>query len=157
MYSRPFPGAQSLRRSLAALGLLLCVGCVPRYGVNTERDDFRGLKAHQMRGNVLGDPDRGGESIELNAEVITERKHAPRYALRVRYRDAHSWLKIPAGESLVVLMDTTPVTLRGPGSRRSRSRHFGRGVQEEARYEVTADVLRRIAGATKVRLRIIGS
>lgn len=157
MSNQSFRRAQILQRGLAALVLLLCAGCAPRYGVKTERDDFRGLRAHRMHGNILGDPDRGGELIELNAEVITERKHVPRYALRLRYRDAHAWLKIPAGESLVVLVDTTPVALRGPGSRRNRSRHFGRGVQEEAHYEVTAEVLRRIAGATKVRLRIIGS
>lgn len=146
----------TMRYLLLASFVLYC-GCLPRYQVERHGDEFQGVEIVRMDGNVLADPDRGGEWIELNAEVSKARRAAPAYLLRVVYRDAARDLRIPAGESLVLLVDGEPIPLRGTGSRGSRQTHVGRGIREEARYPVRADLLRRLAGAKAVRMRVVGS
>lgn len=158
MATRPRKKAR-IARSFVAILAALCLGtgCIPRYGVRAVEDDFEGVQIQRMHGNVLGDPDRGGEWIELNAELFRRRGAAPRYAFVLLYRDADAWLRIPAGKSLLALVDGEAIALRGSGSRRHRTTRLGRGVEEEARYEIGADVLRRMARAESVRFRIIGS
>ncbi len=140
------------------LGLLIVLsGCVPRYGVKTFRDDFEGLTVHRMRGNVLDDPGRGGEWIELNAELRRVRgSDAPQLGMALLYRDSHRWLHVPAGETLLILADGERIALRGQGSSRSRRKAHLRGVEERAVYGISAEHVRRIAGADTVRVRILG-
>ncbi|HET8655016.1 MAG TPA: hypothetical protein VFL93_05845 [Longimicrobiaceae bacterium] len=136
---------------------VLMGGCVPRYGVSSARDEFLGTSEVRMHGDVLGNPDHGSEWIELNAVVRRRQGEPPAYALQVRYRDSDEWLRIPPGESLIVLADSQRIRLDGFGSRANRRTHFGLGVEEVASYAASADVLRSIARAERVRLRIIGS
>jgi hypothetical protein len=145
------------RRSVLAAALVaVLAGCVPRYGVSTSRDDFAGRTVHRMRGNVLADPDGGGEWIELNAEASRDRASAPDLSLALLYRDTSRWLWVPYGESLQVLADRELIVLSGTGSFRSRRRSLTGAVEERVTYRVTLEQLRRIAAADTVRLRILG-
>jgi len=153
-------GSRRVRPGTTASLLCLFVvlsGCVPRYGVKTFRDDFEGLTVHRMSGNVLDDPGRGGEWIELNAELRRVRgSDAPRLGMALLYRDSHRWLYVPAGETLLILADGERIALRGQGSSRSRRKAHLRGVEERAVYGISAEHFRRIAGADTVRVRILG-
>lgn len=144
------------RIALAAALLAALAGCVPRYGVSTSRDDFAGRTVHRMRGNVLADPDGGGEWIELNVEASRDRSAAPSLSLALLYRDPSRWLWVPYGESLQVLADRELIVLSGTGSFRSRRRSLMGGVEERVTYRITPEQLRRIAAADTVRLRILG-
>ncbi|MET0398236.1 MAG: hypothetical protein ABW277_15650 [Longimicrobiaceae bacterium] len=140
---------------LAAALIAVLAGCVPRYGVSTSRDDFAGRTVHRMRGNVLADPDGGGEWIELNVEVSRGRASAPDLSLALLYRDTSRWLWVPYGESLQILADRELIVLNGTGSFRSR-RRSPLGVEERVMYPISPDQLRRIVSADTVRLRILG-
>lgn len=134
----------------------LSAGCLPRYRVTTTGDDFAGVTVHRMRGNVLDDPGRGGEWIELNAEVSRRRGSDPELRLLLHYRDAERWLWIPYGESLQILADEELITLSGTGSLRSRRTAVLGGVEELAAYPVSSEQLRRVARAGTVRVRVLG-
>lgn len=140
--------------AVALLGAL--AGCVPRYGVSTIRDEFAGRTVHRMRGNVLDDPDQGGEWIELNAEVSRERAAATELTLALLYRDGGRWLRVPYGESLQILANEELIVLNGSGSLRTRRRSVLGGVEERVTYRISVEQLRRVASADSVRLRILG-
>ncbi|HEX2190463.1 MAG TPA: hypothetical protein VHG51_16260, partial [Longimicrobiaceae bacterium] len=120
------------------------------------RDDFAGVTVHRARGNVLADPDGGGEWIELNPELSRGRTGAVELGLALLYRDAHRWLWVPYGETLQLLADGELMVLGGGGSLRSRRRSRLGGVEERVVYAVTPAQLRRLAAAESVRVRVVG-
>ena len=152
------PGRPDRRRRLCLAAVLVAslVGCAPRYGVRTYRDDFAGVAVHRMRGNVLDDVDRGGEWIELNAEISRGRDSTADLSLELLYRDASRWLHVPYGESLQILADQELMVLNGTGSLRTRRRSVLRGVEERVTYRLTPEQLRRLASADTVRVRLLG-
>jgi hypothetical protein len=142
-------------RSAFLAAVLLLAACAPRYGVSVFSDPFERTAVRRMHGNVLGGAPAGGDWVALDAEEMRVPADTPRYDLRVDYRTQGEWLDVRPGESLVVLIDGDPVRLAGEGSQRSRAESRV-GRREVARYAVSAALLRRIAGARDVRVRLIG-
>lgn len=141
-------------RRLAVLVALVLTGCVPRYRVATEHDDFAQRTATRMRDNLLQAPGGGRDWVALNAEEVRARGDSARYALALEYRSDDGWLRIRPGASLLLLADSQRITLAGPRSRRTRG---PLGVREEVRYPTTRAVLERLAAAREVRVRVLGS
>ncbi|HET6230919.1 MAG TPA: hypothetical protein VFE05_12675 [Longimicrobiaceae bacterium] len=145
-----------MRRILAALLPLVLSACVPRYRVAEWRDDFEQTETRQMRANVLAGEGTGHDWLALDAESSRTRGDTARYALVVDYRTSGHPLRVPAGETLVLLVDSQRVALRGAGSSGHRARSGVRGDREQARYPVFRTLLERIAAARIVRVRLAG-
>lgn len=134
--------------------VLLLTGCVPRYRVLTEHDDFAQRTVTRMEDNVLQTPGGGRDWVALNAEQVQTVGDSVRYVLALEYRSTDGWLRIRPGASLLVLADSQRVTLTGPRSRRTRGPF---GAHEEVRYPTTRALLEQIAASKEVRVRVLGS
>jgi hypothetical protein len=142
-------------RSTLLAALLLLAACAPRYHVVERTDPFERLTVRRMRGDVLGGPGAGTDWVALNAEETRAAGDTARYALVVDYRTQGDWLEIRPGESLVLLVDGDRVGLSGPGSTRARTQGAA-ARREVARYPAGAALVRRIAAARDVRVRLVG-
>tara|TARA_X000000368_G_scaffold412829_1_gene399835 strand:- start:2097 stop:2654 length:558 start_codon:yes stop_codon:yes gene_type:complete len=68
------------------------------------------------------------------------------------------WQFISPGKSLVLLIDNEPVELNSiNGSRNSRKVLSAKRIREEALYKIAPEVLKKIASANAVSLRLYGS
>lgn len=139
---------------LAPLLLVLLTGCVPRYRVTTERDDFAQRTVTRMEDNLLHAPGGGRDWVALNAEQVQSAGDSARYVLALEYRSTDGWLRIRPGASLLLLADSQRITLTGARSRRTRGPF---GAHEEVRYPTTRALLERLAAAREVRVRVLGS
>jgi hypothetical protein len=142
-------------RSTLLTVLLLLAACAPRYGVVQRADPFERVTVRRMRGDLLGGPGAGADWVALNAEETRPAGDTARYALVVDYRTQGEWLEIRPGESLLLLVDGDRVALSGPGSTRARSEGAA-ARREVARYPASGELMRRIAAARDVRVRLVG-
>jgi hypothetical protein len=96
--------------------------------------------------------------VWLNASRVREGDWGGRYYLEVRYEALQydGWLDIGPGETLTLAIDGETLNLRGPGSVNTR-RVTGSGTfVENAIYQTTEDVLRKLAKAKQVHVTIRG-
>lgn len=139
-----------------ALGLS---GCASALGLNYEvvpvGDEFDGHTGVTMRMNTLGGTPLTGGRTTLDARKLVRNGDAS-YFLNVLYLGSE-WVFIERGESLILLIDGQRVPVSGSGSLAHREVHSGSMVEEAASYPVPASLLRQIAGAREVRVRIVGS
>jgi hypothetical protein len=141
---------------LMAASSLLLVACarspVSSYKVITTHDQSGLYTADSMTGNLLG----GKLSHELNAARHLARDGTVNYALGVYYY-GNDWMFIKRGESLILVIDGKRYGLKGQGSLRYRKTLENGAVSELAKYPVTPQLLKEIANANRVDVRIIGS
>jgi hypothetical protein len=144
-------------RSLVPVVLALVLSaCTPRYHVAHLRDDFEQTETRRSHGNVLVGEGTGHDWLALDAESLRMGNDTAQYALVADYRTNGPPLRIPNGETLVLLVDGQRVALRGRGSSGHRARSGLRGDREQARYPVSRAFLERIAAAREVRVRLTG-
>ncbi|HEX8360813.1 MAG TPA: hypothetical protein VF613_11915 [Longimicrobium sp.] len=108
-----------------------------------------------MTNNVLEARAGANDWVALNALLVGDRDTAG-YRLEVDVRSTGEPLRIRAsGESLILILDSAQVALRAdPGTfRQTRS---WTGVRENAVYTAPSGLLRKIAGARHVRVRVLG-
>jgi hypothetical protein len=124
------------------------------YRVAPLGDDFNRLSGRKMENNFLARDEgfMGVGRLALNALVSDDGTAL----LQVDYI-SKGWMFIRSGESLVLLLDGDRVGVAGPGSIASRHVISGSAVTETANYPVSMDLLRRIAAARQVRVRVVGS
>lgn len=123
------------------------------YEVAQVGDDFNGMAGSMMRRNYLKVEGGAVASVTLNA-VVTSAADTTAHMLGVNYLGS-GWIFLGDGESLILLLDGERVALEQLGSPR-REVESGRIVQEIAVYPASPDLLRRIATADTVRVRLQG-
>lgn len=135
---------------------------VPKDYIEIIKDDFEDYVIHRMRGAKLG-VDKTDDSIALdgadiwvNAQRIKQ-KDKVRYSFLVHYHELFgTWLSIRTDESLIFLVDGERYGVsRGWKAHDSDVRLTGQ-VEERAWYYVNPELIKRIAFAKEVRVKIIG-
>jgi len=141
---------------LIAVSSLLFVGCATSplspYKVITRHDKFDRYTTNSMTGNLLG----GELRLELNAARHSAKDGAVNYALVVRYYGSN-FIFIKPGESLILLIDGQRIGLKGQGSMRHRRTLENGMASELAKYPATPELLKKIANANQVDVKIKGS
>lgn len=144
------------RVTAALLACLLAAGCAALPGYRTERfgRGYDGIRGVRMVGNVLPAPGRADPLLELNAERRDVQEGGTEFSLMVDVAGGEPLL-IPSGETLTVIADGDTTRLSGPGS--AEHRRFSATYQgERAWFPADTALLRRIAGARAVQVRVRG-
>jgi len=105
---------------------------------------------------MLETPGPVREIVWLNASRIFTSGRQPQYYLEVDYlaRAETGFVEIPPGETLVILADGRELKFTGSGSLARKEKKDE--VSERAIYPASAEQLRAIAGAEKVKVSILG-
>jgi bifunctional DNA-binding transcriptional regulator/antitoxin component of YhaV-PrlF toxin-antitoxin module len=134
---------------------LLLVDCatspVSPYEVLTTHDKSDFYTAVSMTGNLLG----GRLNHELNAGRVSAKDGKVNYALGVYYY-GRKWMFIKPGESLILFVDGEEINVKGQGSQSYRKTLKNGMVSELAKYPVTPQLLKKIASAKQVKVKIFG-
>jgi hypothetical protein len=139
-----------------SIGILGCASYLASYSVKTMNDEFDGYTINRMQKNRLGGGILLGSIVDLNVQKFVKDSLVV-YSLIVRY-EGHDWLFIQNGESLILLVDNERIGLVGDGSVSHRDVLSGGLVKEQAWYDnITPEQLKKIAYATEVKIKIIGS
>lgn len=147
---------------LIAIGVVfvLCaVGCASMATTKEKHDDFTGQTTTKMGYNVLSGAGITGGQVRFNPVKVADESNNVSYAIQVVYLASSiiGWCFIESGESLHLLIDGERVHISGNGSVGFRDVLSDGGIQEIAAYPVTADLLRKLANAKAVRVKIDGS
>lgn len=133
------------------------VGCAASTAVRTTRDDFERATINTMYVRPNLEP----ESIfsthtSLNLRRVLTDSGQCRYDVDLMWF-GKVWLFIADGESLILLIDGRRVGLSGEGSIGRRDVLTADLLEEQASYPVSFDILKEIAAAKSVRLKIVGT
>ncbi len=133
------------------LTTLLLQSCATlKYKVMDSYDRFENIRTQQTRWNLLGsDGQRGHVYFDL---YKTSGATPTTYFIILRYIGS-SWIFIPEGESLVLLIDGKKHELSGDGSSDAREVLSGL-VSEGASYEVNKKFIEKICNAKEIELKI---
>jgi hypothetical protein len=125
--------------------------------IKTIKDEFEGHTIDRMYSNYLsgGVPLLDDATIELNVSRFESKLGNVSYSLIVRY-SGEGWLFIDEGNSLILLIDGESISFMGDGSISSRKVIMGSIVEEFAYYETSTDMIKKIANAQEVRIKIKG-
>jgi hypothetical protein len=137
----------------------LIAGCAtPSTEVATLHDAMTGQTTGLIVNNYLAADQPGPPDLWLNASRVPKGFDAASFYLEVRYQSTidKGWLHIAAGDSLVLVVDGTPLSYRGAGSMYARETTSTGGLIEQAIYNVPADDIRKIAFAKTVTVRLTG-
>ncbi len=127
--------------------------------VKTTHDDFEGFTINEMAlNNLSGGVPFVGAAIGLQAQRFESKEGVVDYNVIVRYA-SESWLYIENGESLILLVDGESLNLSGEGSLSHREvQNIGKVfVVEHAWYKISPENLKKIASASEVRIKLIGT
>ena len=150
-----------MKKILFFLPLLIISSCATPYNtykVEIINDEFDGYKIERMYGNYLADdPVLPSLSVMFNAQRFTDKDGLVTYQLHVEYNGS-DWLFIDPGETLVLLIDGERVGLIGYGSENHREVISGMsvGVRETSIFDADKFVLKQIANAKSVKLKLTG-
>ena len=143
--------------SLVLAGFLAGCATSNTPDVVTHYDRFTGFRTDIIPDNLLEVTGDVREVVWLNASRVFKDQQDFDYYLEVHYeaRAETGLINIAPGTSLVLVADSKEIKLKGSGSLNT---HKSRGelVSEDALYNVSADELRAIANAQKVKVKIIG-
>jgi hypothetical protein len=118
-------------------------------------DDFTGKTIEGTRNNLLPQTFLG-PLVRIDPYKITDKSGHVDFSFRVEFWSQNGWLFISDGESLIFLADGDHFGLTGSGSAASREVQPG-AVDEVAYYAFTPELLKKLATAKKVRVRLVGS
>jgi hypothetical protein len=161
------PRVRAIQDSLGG-GMMasLVKGVYHRLEFRAHEDKFDRVMRESLSGNdipyVPDDPAAWRMSSEfdlgtrLDAVAVTREGHRS-YALSVQYNDARDWLFIESGESLILLVDGERLALQGSGSEGARNVWDDATISEYASYPVAPETLVRIAWATTLEYKLVGS
>ena len=139
---------------------LFLIGCGTTPEVTTWTNPVSGQRTHILAENPVGDLGEGEarEMVWLNAfcEVLGQTGAQQRYHLQVVYgaREEAGYLEINPGKSLTIIADGEELSFSGLGSLDKDERKGA--LFETARYDATGSDIGRIAGASKVVVRLVG-
>lgn len=140
---------------LSALVVLIGLGgCVPRYGIVQREDPFFETYSRRMRGNGLAAVGSGRDWVALGAEEVRTGRDSTLYHLVLDVRSPDRALRVRTGESLILLVDSVRTALTPAGATEQDESVWGE--RETVRYPVQLDLLRKIAAARQVRVRVVG-
>ena len=143
--------------SLAAAALFSLGGCGSMPEVTTYRNPVTGVRTDVLAENLLDTgEERPREMLWLNAYRHFRTQWEYDYYLEAIYgaRREAGYLDIPPGTTLTILADGEELTFSGLGS--FNKEVDGDALFESARYEANASVMRKIADADKVTVRLRG-
>jgi hypothetical protein len=132
---RPPAAPWRARLGSATLAALLLAGCAPEFRVQVLQPGFDGSRTVRMEGNALDGGARVTPRVELNLERVDEPEREPRLYALVQYTGP-SWLSVPDGPTLTLVVDGDTLRLAGPGSVRDRTVLHGHTALERARYPI---------------------
>jgi hypothetical protein len=145
--------------------LFFLFGCAPSYYVYKQYDEFEKCTINRMVASVsLKNSENDlDNSVSLYPEVIIDKSGQKTYSLLL-VCVLPDWLFIGDEESLILLIDGNErIGLKGKGSRDNRevaALTMGRSshvfVTEHARYIITPELLRKIAHAGYIKVKIVG-
>jgi len=124
------------------------------YHVDSWHDEFESRTTYRMRNNVVPG-DFGSARISIDAGRIDSPELGAVFTVFATYQSSE-WIFINSGESLSLLLDGELLRLTAPTNPRRDVLDGGR-VREIATYLVSADILRQIATATEVKMKLSGS
>lgn len=136
------------------LFVAVCSSRMLGYQVRTTHDEFDGYTKNTLQVNELSGGTFGA-NIHLLVQRFETKEGKVLYHLIVYYW-GENWLFIQEDESLILLVDNERIGFTGDGSSSHRNAS-GSGVREYAYYETTAEVIKKIAEAGEVKVKIIGS
>lgn len=143
--------------SLIAASLLSGCATSTSPDIVTHYDRFTGFRTDLIPENLLDIPGEVREMVWLNASRVFKDREDFDYYLEVHYeaRAETGLLNIAPGASLVIVADGNELKFNGGGSLNTRKSE-GDLVSEDALFLASADELRAIANAQKVKVKIIG-
>jgi hypothetical protein len=141
------------------VGMLL-VGChsAPEADSYTHRAALTGPDMDMTLDNLLESSEDRSYLVWLSAVRVRDTAWEARYYLEVRYEGASDagYIDLAPGESLILSVDGEVMRFRGLGSDATRHQ-TGRGSYvENALYEVKPDTIKKIAGASEVKVQVNG-
>lgn len=156
----------NLSASFFCIAIFSCAPIIPN--IVTAHDDFEGFTTNRMVGNRLklyNVPDFAiimlGSTptiLFLDAQRYISKEGDISYSLIVDY-SGPNWLFIKSGESLILLIDNEPIKLSGTGSSIYRDVTNVVGdirINERSIYPISPDLLKKIAYASDVQVKLIG-
>lgn len=151
-------------RTLTPFSFLLCLtttACssqaLSTYGVTDTVDEFTQGRRSQMDNNVLAGGGLGGARVELNfGRVDVAESDTTVYTALAEY-EWSGWMFIESGGSLTFLVDGEPVSVSTETALTRRDVLRGGDVRERAIYTVPVALIRRLAAASEVKVRLQGS
>jgi hypothetical protein len=143
-------------RWMALLLVLFSGACAPGLRVQELQVGFTGESVARMRGNVLGGSPGEAPRLEFNLERVTLAEEPAQTFVRLEYLGS-DWLRIRAGESLLLTLDGELFPLSGEGSEGERRAVDGQFASEVAIYEIEPETAARIAQATTASVSVRGA
>jgi hypothetical protein len=142
-----------IKRALAA-AILLSSGCAG-YAVRTTRNGDGTILVSMSGDRLVERSPNADYDLALNASRYENKDGSFFYSLTTIYEGSKK-LFVGPGQSLVLTVDGRPIALSGDGSARFREAVGPEVVRERAQYEISPDVLRRLANAKAVSVRLTG-
>lgn len=136
---------------------LLLGGCGTMPEVTTYRNPVTGIRTDVLAENLLDTGEEAPrEMLWLNAYRHFRNDWEFNYYLEAIYgaREEAGYLDIPPGRTLTIIADGEELTFTGLGSFEKEAENGA--VFESARYEANASVMRKIADAERVTVRLRG-
>jgi hypothetical protein len=130
---------------------LAVLGCGHIQKISSYTDRYYGYHVDQVEKNRL----QSTYTFDLNPQRMISKENDTTYLLVVRLVGKRLYL-IPGGQTLFITIDRKLISLSGRGSEGNRV-HLHEEIKEEtASYKVTKDILREIAYASNVEVRVEG-
>lgn len=145
---------------VAVAFLLLAMGCASALGlgyhVSSRTDAYDGYKSVRMDGNYLcGSTSEGcGGMVELDVSRF-EAEGRSLLSLHVSY-SADDWIFLGTEEPLGIKIDGEEIRLEPDDSAPRQDVINGGSILEQQHFDVTPEVLDRVAGARTVLVQIVG-
>lgn len=144
------------RSALAALLALVMTACAPQYSIRESSDPVFGSTSVRLEANRLQGACLGCAAVDLNIFKFTNAAGRVLYSLVINY-ESSEWLFIERGQSLALRVDGDLIRLStDEGSSPYRNVRSRGMVTETAYYDVGVDLLRRLAEASEVLVRVDG-
>jgi hypothetical protein len=125
-----------------------------RYKVHC--DTVSGKTVCVMTGNALRPFNPRYPMLSLGVVSEVDVGGPPRYFLRTVFVNEKRWLNIGRGGTLRIVIDGEAVEFSGDGSRGSRYTGEREKLYEVARYETSAEIIKKIAAAREVLVSVKG-
>lgn len=127
----------------------------PRYKMQC--DNVSGKTICVMTGNALRPFNPRYPMLSLGLVSEAEKTGPPRYFFRTVFVNEKQWLNIDRGKTLYITIDGETYDFFGVGSHNNRYTGEREKLYEIALYETSAAIIKKIAQAKKVSVRLTGA
>ncbi len=130
---------------------IFIVGCGSTQKITSYTDRYWGSSVDQIEGNCI----QSIYTFEVNPQRTINRDNDTTYCLIIRLIGP-KWYFIPRGVTLFMAIDGNNISVSGEGSVDDRVVLYHEVKEEYASYKVTKEIMRDIANASHVEVRVAG-